>query len=396
MRSVLRKLYQNASHLVVVSVKFCIRVLILFIVLESFFFIVLLFIKNEPPSLPTGWALNRLAWEATYSERSLPIPQTGPREGYWGSRLELSYVPYLHWEMQQSHLPPFVDINQDGTQTIGDLKNSPCRILIIGGSVAFGTYASRIDTTYFALVNNFLHEKGLNCTTTVLAGSGWISDQEIIALWQRGSTYNPTVVIFLDGINDLTNPLPIPVSLDRHTLKKATFDYIKWKLINPLAAYTYQLNSIKLWNTLIVPKLPKSDKLTSRPPSGENFSTLEEKYLRNMQLAYMLAQGYKFKLVYIPQPTILFKKHRTAVEEEVIKLSGTADYIHNLTTSYKQVIQKLSRLADEKTSFFIDCSESLSMETATTFTDLWHFSDPGHKLLADCYQQQLYVIISNR
>lgn len=32
---------------------------------------------------------------------------------------------------------------------------------------------------------------------------------------------------------------------------------------------------------------------------------------------------------------------------------------------------------------FVDASRLFAGERATTFTDLWHFSDPGHEVLAE-------------
>src|SRR5687767_10855952 len=36
---------------------------------------------------PSGQEVNRLAWEASFLERALPVPEGGPRDGYWGSRM---------------------------------------------------------------------------------------------------------------------------------------------------------------------------------------------------------------------------------------------------------------------------------------------------------------------
>ena len=43
----------------------------------------------------------------------------------------------------------------------------------------------------------------------------------------------------------------------------------------------------------------------------------------------------------------------------------------------------LRDLARSGGATFIDCSDVFATERATTFTDLWHFADPGHALLAD-------------
>jgi lysophospholipase L1-like esterase len=54
----------------------------------------------------------------------------------------------------------------------------------------------------------------------------------------------------------------------------------------------------------------------------------------------------------------------------------------------------LEALAQADGVSFVDCSGVFDAERATTFTDLWHFPDPGHALLADRLAPALLEILS--
>jgi hypothetical protein len=42
---------------------------------------------------------------------------------------------------------------------------------------------------------------------------------------------------------------------------------------------------------------------------------------------------------------------------------------------------------------FLDCSRAFDGERATTFTDLWHFSDFGHRILGTAMAARITTIL---
>ena len=89
-----------------------------------------------------GIDLNRKAWEASYIERGLSVPASGPREGFWGARLGKKIRDSrLGWHEPEVHIPGLLEIDSNGHQKYESMGKQKYHILIVGGSVAFGAYA---------------------------------------------------------------------------------------------------------------------------------------------------------------------------------------------------------------------------------------------------------------
>ena len=70
-----------------------------------------------------------------------------------------------------------------------------------------------------------------------------------------------------------------------------------------------------------------------------------------------------------------------------------ADKSAFVPTAYPRMLAGLRGLAVEAGTYALDCSDAFSAEKATTFTDVWHFADPGHRLLAECLARGLEPIL---
>jgi lysophospholipase L1-like esterase len=281
---------------------------------------------------PSGEALNRLAWEASFTERGLPVPPGGPRDGYWGARMPpQTRDPDLGWREAEAHLPGLVEEDAAGLQRL-DSPGARAHLLIIGGSVAWGAYASSIEKTYFAALSRALAAHGHPVDITVLAAGAWTSEHELKALRLRGLGLDPDLVLFLDGLNDFTQ----------------------------------------------------------QKGSEED---LAAGYLSRMREARDLAQAQGTAVVFALQPMLLHKP-RSAIEERILELSLDAPAEARLRRGYARVRAGLRELARQEGTSFIDCSGVSDGERATTFTDLWHFADPGHALLADRLAPALLEVLA--
>jgi lysophospholipase L1-like esterase len=277
---------------------------------------------------PTGRELNHVAWEASYRERGLPVPEGGPREGYWADRIQTrnpACDPLVTCTRDKDR-PGAYEIDAQGFQYAGP-ADAPFRVLVIGGSVAFGAYASSAAETYFAKLADGLAARGLPTRVSVLASGGWISGDELAAFLLRGGKVAPQVVVFLDGLNDITQQ-----------------DHLD----PPLRVATYR---------------------------------------QNVTSARAAARALGIGAIFALQPWPEEKTKLTPIEERLVELTFAK---HRETTrevrlrSYAEMRATLAALAELPGTDFIDCSAALSNENATTFADYWHFSDPGHTLLSQC------------
>jgi lysophospholipase L1-like esterase len=277
--------------------------------------------RTRQPTLTGGKKLNRAAWEASFEERRLPVP-SGPRDGFWGGRMP-AWVrhPEIGWHEAEAHMPGLVDEDANGLQRLR-VEGAEAHVLILGGSVAWGAYASRIEETYFAHAARLLSAAGVPADVTVFAAGAWTSEHELKALRLRGPALRPDVVVFLDGLNDLTQGQGL----------------------------------------------------------GEHARV--NQYLAHLHEARDVAQTLGASVLISLQPTLTAKRWKTAYERRILELM--ADKLEMVPTAYAQMRVGLRGLEDERGTRFVDCSDAFSRERSTTFTDIWHFADPGHRLLGDC------------
>lgn len=292
--------------------------------------------------MPTrgGVKLNQAAWEASYLEYGNEIPQMGPREGYWGARINPE-VPNLlmHHHERKVHFPGLVETDEWGIQHYSSGKSDELRILIVGGSVAFGAYASDISHTYFARLAETFNSKGYPVDITVLAAGGWTSFNELAALRFHGPRLRPQVVIFVNGLNDLT-----------------------------------QIN-----------------RESSFPIKG---------YIENMQAARSFVKKIGASQVVVLQPLLAGKTFKSKLESEILLYGvnpadrkANFDWVAQYRNFYDDMKSELKQKATEDQFLFIDCSAAFNSENKTVFSDFWHFSDKGHQMLSNCIEREMTPLV---
>ncbi len=324
--------------------------------------------RLSPPA--RGRALSNRAFDASFSERGLPIPAGGPREGYWGDRLKRK-VPdrRLGWREVEDSRPEFFENDEQGCQHFRPQGEPAREILILGGSVAWGAYASSVQQVYFAAVGRALVERGLPAHITVLAAGAWKSHQDLRAMeirLEEGDSYD--LIIFLNGLNDLTGG--------------PTFD----TLYNGASVET--LGSDESSETDLDPEDLRHE---------GDFPERVEAYLTNMRRASGIAAAAGAELVVALQPGLQEREHPSVIEQEIRRSAETGDYPDEaLREAYAALREGLTELARRDGVTFLDLSRLFEKEKATTFIDTWHFTDPGHRLLAGRLTAVVEPILRNR
>jgi hypothetical protein len=295
-----------------------------------------------------GKALNAKAWESSYRERGLVVPADGPHEGYWGDRLGKK-VPDVDvgWHEPNVTLPGLMEIDKDGFQFYRSTHPPAFRILILGGSVAFGAYASTMQNTYFNVIGKELEIRGLPVEILVFAASAWKSTQELKALQTRPGGVAPDLIVFINGLNDLTNG-----ATSRH-----------------LYAQPFAVDGVEEQNPYY---------------HARDYEQRVDDYLANMTFVRDFAEVNGIKSLVVLQPSLAERSRRTEIEEELLaehlEILGP---VEPLLASYERMRQGLRKLEGGQTRFFVfsDCSRIFDDEHKTIFSDIWHFSDIGHGIL---------------
>ncbi len=278
----------------------------------------------------SGLELNRVAWEATYTERGQPVPPVGPREGYWGERTRPQKRPCGDLEAceRTQTIPLLVTIDGRGFQHVGAGADAFPRLLFVGSSVAFGAYSSTLEKSYFAELHRRLKAELPDLGISVHASNGSVGLEDFETYALRGGEVEPDMVVFLNGLNDLTN------------------------------------------------------RPGQRPKEGLR------RYRRSVRLAAQLGRLQGVRVAFVIQPFLGGKVHKTPLERRILDLT-IEEYEEQLNPWYRGLALETEKLAAQGGADFFDYSDLLAGEEHTTFADQWHFSDFGHAILAEALARDL-------
>ena len=230
-------------------------------------------------------------------------------------------------------------------------------MLIIGASVAAGAYASSIATTYFDVLGRELERLGTPADLTIIAAGAWKATQEARALQMYEPSLRPDLVVFMNGLNDLTVGARARRLFGQYT---PTRDGSPW-----------------------VEDYHEHD-----------YAERVAEYLEIMRRVGLYARYFDVPTLIVLQPSLLERAHPTAIEEKLLvpslrpHVSAAA-----LQESYQAMRDGLAKLERPGTLEFLDCSRVFDGERATTFADLWHFSDFGHRLLGVAMAERMAPIL---
>ncbi len=114
------------------------------------------------------------------------------------------------FHFQRNYRSAIVNTNSLGfrARELVDYENDPRpKIIILGGSAIFGSNLSSDDKTISAQLESYLRRHGKDVTCINLAMGGYTSEQEMINLSRIGLRLNPSIVIAIDGCNDVVHYL---------------------------------------------------------------------------------------------------------------------------------------------------------------------------------------------
>jgi lysophospholipase L1-like esterase len=219
-------------------------------------------------------------------------------------------------------------------------------MVILGASVAYGAYSSKEETAYFAQLQKILEERGVPVDITVIAAGAWKSEQSLQALTRSFDTIKPEAILFINGLNSLTVGA---TAYARYSERTETRDGSEWSLIYHERDYEDRVRV----------------------------------YTQNMARAKDFARSKGVPVFFALQPALFEKKPQTDLEKQIAAL-----YEQNLgpremlIESYSKMRSAMNALVGSG-AYFLDLSRAFNGETATTFADMWHFSDPGHRIVAE-------------
>jgi hypothetical protein len=282
-----------------------------------------------------GKDLNQRAWEASFSERGLNVPPGGPRDGYWQMGLaekRLIDSP-MRWHEIAVKKPGILQIDDDGRQHWQSEREPTTRIIVVGGSVAFGAYASREDATWFSVMGGKLEALGISADITVLAAGAWKSPNELDALSNYAEAFD--LAVFVNGLNDL--------------------------------AVQHE----------------------GDPYEPGDMTNRAQHYLMHMRRSAEICRERQARMLVVLQPCLYELTNPSPIERELIRTAYSHKNAKALFQSGYQIMRDgLTAMAERGDIRFFDASRTFNDEKYTSFCDVWHFTDPlqaifGERLTAE-------------
>ena len=99
-------------------------------------------------------------------------------------------------------------------------------------------------------------------------------------------------------------------------------------------------------------------------------------------------------MMVVLQPSLSERTAMTEREADLFRrVKKRFGSLEQLQEAHAAVRAGLGIITSQTNLEVLDASRLFEDERETTFTDLWHFSDPGHALLADAIAERLVPLI---
>lgn len=286
------------------------------------------------------------------------------------------YQPFVEWRRR-----PFagetIRIDQRGVrETPGaDCREGALVVFMFGGSTMWG-WGATAELTIPALLQSELSQRLQEPVCTINFGEdSYVSTQEIITLiLELQRDHVPSLVIFLDGINDVSGAYSTGVA-GYHQFR----DQMKALLEPKSPGWLRVLQGSQ--TARLVRLVRERTEEASVPTRSDPQSLAEEvtrNYAANHEIIAALAKQYGFDAFLFWQPALpACSKRLTPVEE---KLLGELD--PGLVSLFEEVYPRVRRLASETEGIF-DLSSVLDSYEGQMFIDPVHTTPVGNELISE-------------
>jgi lysophospholipase L1-like esterase len=316
----------------------------------------------------------------------------GEHIGGHGFFLRLANHPFVQYINLPNQKLPIFTINSMGFRgkEISKEKGSKKRIVIMGGSAAFGAGAWSDEETFASHLQKLLPETEVINAAIV----GHLSGNELVYLINDIVDLKPDLVIAMDGYNDVADQL-YNGERDVHTLgANVTFFLVQERLVQIRFADSfnlpYRLLSCQpfIFRQIYQSYLKLIDKIMRRPATEpklyntnpelfkKRMQDVIDTYVKNIVKMNALSEVFGAKFVSFRQPHISsfnIKKFDYWVRNEDIKMFAEKTTARLETEKIRQI-----NLNDPKYPY-----------SEASFTDALHFTDEGAALTAQIAAQYI-------
>ena len=348
--------------------------------------------------------------------------------------------PSVYWDLETDNdgfLP-----NRRGEQSAID-REAEIRVWLVGGSTMAGAGASANDRTIAACLERDLRTRHGKRISVVNAGvGGWYSQNELAFLAQELlPLHRPDAVVVMNGYNDTWRAVVAGAKFEvgdhgdyvssgnylyDPRLEGEVFEVLKrsgdqsgtpgaardgrgrcWLSIRNTYAGEF------LWGVSCSRKIEEVgvdgvqvDRLSIlQPPLNV------DPYLANVRSCVALAIGWRMPLLYVLQPSVVYKKTLTAEELSPLEnirrktlAGGWSAYKAERGCDFDDIQRRffdgarpgfldLGKRLNSETTQLVDFSRLFENETEDLFYDYCHYTDRGNELIANAIVSELEPIL---
>ncbi|MEW6557983.1 MAG: SGNH/GDSL hydrolase family protein [Elusimicrobiota bacterium] len=312
---------------------------------------------------------------------------------------------------KNSIIPKINSLGFRGEKEVSKKKHSDSfRIIVIGGSAAFGEGASSDNTTWeYILENKLNNRKNLLKKVEILNAGviGYLSGQELIYLVMELIDLAPDLVIVYNGWNDFYDHIKCQRKNGLFGFNNTFFEIEKRLLKNfksennVISAFChffkYLINNTELAKNILprIVKGPKPEFITR-----EYIDAFVKNYGNNIEKMSRFSHGYSVEFVVAFQPELYSKNKKMWTNEEInIDISiqkGDPEYRNAVKMIYPLLAQKAKEICRKTGSDFLDLRKIFDTEKQWVFADFVHTNDNGNEIIAKTLYDHLISKYKNK
>lgn len=312
------------------------------------------------------------------------------------------YIPFLGWIGIPNADMATIKTNELGFRDskIQDRKPNDFRILLLGGSTAWGLGASSNKNTAAGKLQSLLNDgtSAVNYRVFNAAYPAWTSRQEMISLTEFYDRFDPDLIIALTGYNDLhvlthNGDLDLPMRQEGSILAKAVSEQVK--PMTTLHALRKVAGSLGIWRIVIYFReqialaKPIRKKLVEfqELQAEKGIKKVVDRYIIMSQ--YAARQGAEFLIAL--QPELYTSKKVLTEEEEQVQQRFVSRYenINENFLRYRSFLTGALQHNDTLTNDIVDLGNAFDGLEKPVFIDDCHFNDTGYAQVASMLKQKL-------
>jgi hypothetical protein len=276
------------------------------------------------------------------------------------AKLRARWKPYTYWAMAPFD-GRYIHIDDDGRRrTVLSADTDRPRVFMFGGSTMWGT-GSRDAYTIPSQVSAALHRRSVHANIVNFGEIGYVSTQGVLALMlelRKGNV--PDVVVFYDGINDVTSAIHngFPGIPHNEYRRRAEFNLLSRHRADDynrgfISRYINASATVRIVRSLLYrigPKEPVAKVKSVAPHADPDLAAgVSNAYVNNIEIVQMLAKHNGFTALFYLQPVIFGKSTLSPYEE--MQLSAATPYREFFESCYRAITEETSHVAGFRDDF---------------------------------------------